>query len=466
MKIRISIFLLIVFLSYTGKAQEETQQENTQEEATQQEEEIQENKSAFSMDEAIDFALKKNRSAINAGRDVEAAEKQKWEAMAKGLPQLNGYVDYQNFLKQPVSLIPSEIFGDEGEFIEVAFGTKQNVNAGLTLSQLLFDGSYIVGLQSAKVFLEISRNAKEKTDLEVRKAVINAYGNVLVAEESVKILEKNKANLEKNLADTRRIYENGLIEEENVEQLQITLSDIENSYNNAARLKDIAYKLFNLTLGIDVNASVRLTDNLQDLTMENTRPELVETSFDIKNNVDYKIASNNKRTRELLLKLEKSRALPTLTSFLNAGYQGFSDSFTFLDGDQDWFGSSLLGVSLNIPVFSSFDRHARTQRARIALEKSKTMLTETEQQLRLELETARSNYQFAIEQYNTSKSNLELAERIEEKNQIKYAEGISSSFDLRQAQTQLYSIQQDYLQAMLAVINSKTNLETILNRKN
>ena len=446
MKTRIIFFLIIVLCSYAGNAQG--------------------NKRVFSMKEAIEFALKRNRSAINAERSVEAAKKQKWEAIATGLPQINADIDYQNYLKQPVSLIPSEIFGDEGEFIEVVFGTKHNVNANATLSQLLFDGSYLVGLQSAKVFLEISKNAKEKTDLEVRKAVINAYGNVLLAEETVKILAKNKANLEQNLADTQRIYDNGLIEEENVEQLQITLSTVENSYNNAVRLKDISYHLFNLTLGIKINTEVSLTDNLEDLTIANTNPDLIAVPFAIQNNVDYKIARNNTRAQELQLKFEKSKALPSLVGFVNAGYQGFSNEFSFLDREQRWFGVALLGINLDIPLFSGLQRHARTQRTKIELEKARTELTETEQRLRLELETSRSDYQFAIEQYNTSKKNLELAERIERKNQIKYKEGISSSFDLRQAQTQLYTIQQEYLQAMLDVINRKTDLEVILNRRN
>ena len=133
-------------------------------------------------------------------RDIEAANKQKWETIATGLPQIDASIDYQNFLKQQVSLIPAEFFGgNPGEFAEIIFGTKQTVNATATLTQIIFDGSYLVGLQSAKVFLEISKNAKEKTDLEVRKAVINAYGNVLLAEESVTILERNKDVLQKNL---------------------------------------------------------------------------------------------------------------------------------------------------------------------------------------------------------------------------------------------------------------------------
>jgi outer membrane protein TolC len=427
----------------------------------------QEKEYAFSLEKAIHFALENNRNAINATRTIDAAEKQKWETTAIGLPQIDVAVDYQNFLKQPVSLVPAEFFGGvAGDFEEVVFGTRQNVNATASLRQLIFNGSYLVGLQAARVFLEISKNAKEKTDLEIRKAVVNAYGNVLLAEESIKILEKNKSTLEKTLNETQKVYENGLTEEENVEQLQITFSTIENSYNNALRLKDIAYKMLNLTLGIPIDTKVTLTENLEALTLRNIQSDLATAPFSVENAIDYKIAKNNERSQELLLKLEKSKALPSLNAFINGGYQGFSNDFSFLQSNQRWFGISVFGVGLNVPVFSSFARGARTQRAKIEFEKAKTQLTETEQQLQLQLESARSDYQFSIEQYHTSKKNLELAERIESKNQIKYGEGVASGFDLRQAQTQLYATQQEYLRAMLHVITNKADLEVILNTKN
>ncbi|MCQ0110258.1 Outer membrane protein TolC [Zhouia amylolytica] len=418
----------------------------------------------FSLEEAVEFALENNRTAVNATRDIEIAEKQKWETTAIGLPQIDATVDYQNFLKQQVSLIPAEFFGgNSGEFEEVVFGTKQNVNATATLSQLIFDGSYLVGLQSAKVFLEISKNAKVKTDLAVRTNVISAYGNVLVAEESVKILEKNKATLENNLFETQKTFENGLAEEESVEQLQITLTEIENALNNSIRLRDIAYKLLSLSLGIDVTEKVDLTDQLEDLTIQSLAIELQDdTAFSMEENIDYKIAANDERSKELLVKLEKSRALPSLSGFLNGGYQAYNDEFTFFDKDQEWFGSSLIGLTLNIPIFSSLERTARTQRAKIEYEKSKTDLTEVEQRIKLELANAQSNYEFSVEKYNISKKNLNLAERIERKNQIKFTEGIATSFELRQAQVQLYSSQQDYLQAMLDVINSKVELDNIV----
>ena len=425
----------------------------------------QENTKSFSLQEAIDYALENNRTAKNAALDIKAAEKQKWETTTIGLPQISASIDYNNWLKQQVSLIPAEFFGgNPGEFSEIAFGTKQTLNATVKLEQLIFDGSYLVGLQSAKVFLEISKNAKEKTDLEVRKAVINAYGNVLLAEESVKILERNIDVLKKNLNEITKIYENGLEEEESVEQLQITLSGVESNLNNTTRLKTLAYQMLNITLGTDINSNTVLTDNLESLTSKHINLGLLTSEENIENTVDYKIAENDKTSKELLLKLEKSNALPTLKAFVNGGYSGNNENFDFLKKDQTWFGSSLLGVSMNIPIFSSGKRSAATQRARINLEKAKEDLTDTEQKLKLQIASAKSDYQFAIEDYDNKKLNLNLAERIEQKNQTKFFEGIASSFDLRQAQTQLYSSQQEFLQAMLDVINKKAELETVLNQ--
>ncbi len=416
---------------------------------------------SFSLDEAIVFALENNRTAKNAVRDIEAAKEQKWETTAAGLPQLNGNIDYLYNIKQQFE---DAVDFDQNGFID--FGAKQSVTATATLSQLVFDGSYLVGLQSAKVFLEISQNAKEKTDLEIRQGVINAYGNVLLSEESVAILERNKKTLQDNLNETRKIYENGLTEEENVEQLEITLASVESNLRNMNRLRDLSYQMLNITLGIDVNNETKLTDTLQTLTFQNITPSLLEADEDVTKTIDYKIAANDTRSKELLVKLEKSKALPSLSGFLTGSYLGNGDQFEFFTNNQTWLGIASFGFSLNIPIFSSLQRSASTQRAKINLEKAQDELIEVEQQLKFQIASAKSDYQLSIEEYETAKRNLRLSERIEKKNQVKFFEGVGSSFDLRQAQTQLYTAQQEYLQAMLDVITKKAALETILNTTN
>ncbi|MDO6820613.1 MULTISPECIES: TolC family protein [Zobellia] len=419
---------------------------------------------SFTLEEAIEFALENNYSAINAGRDIVDARKQKWETIADGLPQINGSVSYQNQLKQPVSLIPAEFAGGTpGEFVPIVFGQAHQASATATLTQKIFDGSYIVGVQATKSFLSYSANNEEKTDQEVRKSVVEAYGNVLLAKESVAILEKNKANLEKNLFETNKLYENGLGDEESVEQLQITLSSIESQLKNTVRLENITRQMLNLVMGIAIDAPTKLEEDLDDLAESQIDFALMESEFNMANNVDYKLAINLTEQRFFEWKLARSRALPTLSTFINYGSTAYSDSFTFFKSEQDWFDSSVLGLDLSIPLFSSGKRSASTARAKIAMEKAKTQLSEAEEQIRLQLEKAKSDYILSIEEYETAKQNLGLAERIENKNQIKYAEGIATSFDLRQAQTQLYDAQQGYLQSMVEVINKKTELEVIIN---
>jgi outer membrane protein TolC len=419
----------------------------------------------FTLEEAIEFALENNYSAINASRDMVDAQKQKWETIATGLPQIAGNISYQDQIKQPISLIPGDFLpnAEPGTFVPIVFGPPRSTAAIATLRQQIFDGSYIVGIQATKAFLSYSENNKEKTDQEVRQAVVESYGNVLLARESVEILKRNIATVEKNLYETQKLYENGLSEEENLEQLQITLASLKNILNSNERLQTITLQMLNTVMGLPIEHPTELTQGLDDLVTQETRPELLELDFLLENNTDYKLVTNLNQQRYYEWKLARSRALPTLNAFINYGWTEFGDPITILGSDRQGFESSILGFDLNIPIFSSLKRSATTQRAKIALEKAKTQLEETEQMLKLQHKQARSDYILAIETYQTSKENLSLAERIEKKNEIKYSEGIASSFDLRQAQTQLYQAQEEYLQAMVDVINKKTTLENILN---
>ena len=418
---------------------------------------------SFTLNEAIVFGLINNSSSKNSANDVKIANAKKWETIATGLPQINSFIEYNNNIKQPVSLVPAEFFGgNPGEFTELSFGTKQTIDGSITLTQLLFDGSYSVGLASIKLYMDIAFKAKIKTDLEVKRAVISAYGNALASAERVEVLKKNLLNIQNNLEEIQKIYNNGLTELENVEQLRITYGSIKNSLDYSTKLSKTSLNLLKLVMGYDIEKEIILTNNLQDLTLKNILEKKSIENFQIEKNIDYMMALNNKKSQQTLLTLEKSKALPTLRAFIKGGYDGNNDSFGFFKPEQNWYGYSIAGVSMSIPIFSSLRKSAKTEQAKIEFEKSKVDLSESEKKIIIQLDNANSEYEFAVNSYNNAVENVKLAEKIERKNQIKFLEGIISGLELRQAQIQLYTIQNQLLQSMLEVINKKTNLEIIL----
>jgi outer membrane protein TolC len=221
--------------------------------------------------------------------------------------------------------------------------------------------------------------------------------------------------------------------------------------------------MLKVTLGMELTDTLVLTDKLDQLSVANMDLAFAQTEFTLANNVNYQMAQNFSEQRQLELKLEKSKALPSMYANVNFGYNAFNNQFAFFTENQKWMNYSNMGVSLNVPIFSSFMRSARTQQARIAVDKANTQLKEAEQKLQLQFDKAKSDYEFSIEEYNSAKNNLRLAERIEKKQAIKFAEGLSSSFEFNEAQRQLYTAQQNYLQSMTNIINKKAALASVLN---
>tara|TARA_B100000575_G_scaffold285323_1_gene280467 strand:+ start:770 stop:2113 length:1344 start_codon:yes stop_codon:yes gene_type:complete len=417
-----------------------------------------------SLEEALAFGEQNNRNIKKASMEIRKAYKDQWSTIAIGLPQISANADYQNFIELPTSLIPAQFFGgNEGEFAEVQFGTPQTMMAGLTLQQLIFDGSYIVGLEASKIFLKISENIFEKTLLEVRKNIVQTYSSVLLARENIDFLEKNKNNLEKNLLELNQLYENGFEEEESVEQIRLTLSGVKTQLRYVNNIERITLDMLKLLMGFPIKSPLILSDNLEKLTNDSLFNFKVPQNLNLDNNIDIKIAENNLLSETLLYRYERSKGLPRLSAFLNGNYTGNSESFTFTQQGQKWFGAALLGINLQIPVFSSLRRSALSQKAKISMLQAENDLTETQERIFIEVKAAENDYKLAVENYFTNKENLELAKRIEKKNQLKYFEGVTSSFVLREAQLQLYSAQNNYIKSIQEVIQKKLSLQTILN---
>ena len=418
--------------------------------------------SAVSLEEAIEWGMIHNRTMQNANLDLQKAQKQKWETLSIGFPQISGNLIYQNNIEQPVSLIPAEFFGGQaGGFSEVTFGTKQTAMGSVELRQLLFDGTYVVGVQGIKHFLEIADNVFEKTQLEVERIIIESYLGALAAKENVEILERNITAISSSVEEAHQLFKSGFGEEESVEQLRITHVSLGNQLDYAKNMVKLSNSVMKLLLGIPLENPLEITDNLEGLVLKSTTLETVDSGYE--NNIDLRIAENKIITEELMYRLEKAKSLPSLTAFVNGAYMGNNENFTFTEKDQKWFGSSAIGLRVKIPIFSSFGRTASSQKAKIILEQAKTSFEEAKGKIHVEYEQAINNYQLAIKKHFNTKDQLDLAERIEKKNKTKFFEGLATSFELREAQIQLYSFQQNYIETMRNLVAKKTALDIVIN---
>ena len=417
---------------------------------------------SFSLNEAVEWGMNYNRTLKRATIEVQKAHKEKWKTLSIGFPQINANLIYQNNIEQPVSLIPAQFFGGQaGEFAEVIFGTKQTAIGTVELNQLIFDGTYVVGVQGIRHFIETAENVLEKTQIEVKKAIVTSYVNALVARESLAVLKKNAHALEKNIEEAHQLYKNGFTEEETVEQLRLTLSSLNSQIRYLSKSTDLANNVFKLLLGIELTENFDFSNSLEELATLHLLEEDPTASYE--NNIDIRLAENELTSEGFLYRLERAKGLPSFSAFLNGSYMGNNDEFDFTNSSQKWFGSSAFGFKLRVPIFSSFGKMASAQKAKLSVLQAETKLIEVKAQIYVDWQNALNNYALAKEEHATALENLSLAERIEKKNTTKFFEGLSGSFDLRQAQLQLYQAQQNAIQGMRNVILEKTILDTIIN---
>ncbi len=424
-------------------------------------------KKNFTLKEAVDFALQNNSNIKKAQNNVLKARKKVWETTSMGFPQIDATASYQKFIEQPVNLLPAKIFNPQAPpdtYVPIKFGTEQNMKWSATLKQLIFSGSYLVGLQSARTYKKISENAEIKTRQKVKEAVINAYGNALLTEESIKILQHNIEVVKQNLYEVNEMYKNGLVEETDVQQLKITLANLQNQVDFMKRMQKTAYEMLNFVMGRPVESELKLSDNIETLKNQAMDMDLLQTVFQPEQNIDYLIFQNQLKAKKLQVKFEKSKALPTIAAFVNYGKNAYNNDFEFFKSDQAWYEQSIFGLQVNIPIFTSLGRTARVKQAKLDFENAKIELSDKAKQLKLQFDRAKNEYEHSFKNYEIAKENLHLAEKIEEKERIKFKEGIGNSFQLNQARMQLYQSQQQYLQSIIEIINKKTILENLLGK--
>jgi outer membrane protein TolC len=417
----------------------------------------------FNLKEAQDFAVKNSYKVRNSQFDLDMARKKVKENLSYGFPQIDASVDYSYFIALPTSLIPGEFFDrPPGEYIEVQFGTKNNMTAGVTLNQLIFDGRYFIGLQYAKIFEQLSVESLEKSEEDIKETVTQTYYNILVGQEALKVLDSTLVILEKTRFETGELFKEGFAEQTDYDQLTLTVTDIQNSINSVKRQNEIGYKLLNYQLGIDLDQQVTLTETLDDLIRQASSAALVDQQFNLEQHIDYRLVSSQEEMKLLSLKNEKAAYYPSLKGFLFLQENAQRNEFDFTDPEEPWFLTSSTGISMKVPILSSGYRKSKVSQAQIDLEKIQNTKEQVAEGLKLSIARSRLDYKTALENYVREVQNVELSLEIYQKALTKYNEGIATSVELTQQHNQFLDSERKYFQTVRNLLDAKNSLDKAL----
>jgi outer membrane protein TolC len=417
-------------------------------------------KTLFNLKEAQDYAIENNYKNKKALLDIDIAKKKVWETTAAGLPQVSANAKLQKFIDIPVSLAPANAFNPAApadELAELQFGLDYSNSYGITASQLIFDGSYIVGLQAAKTYKNLSISNQIKTEIELNEGVKQAYFTVLIAEENTAVLKSSKEAVDEILRETTALYKEGMVDEQSVDQLTLSVNELRTAVGIAQGQIRFARKLLKLQMGMDIAKEITLTQGLA-VFIDEVQTKTEEQAFMVENHVDYNLVETTMRLQKLNLRKEKYSFLPSINLFLSHEQQNMNTKFDAFSGGT-WYPMTVVGAQLTLPILTSGSRLSKMSQAKIEYEKAEISTKEVEQSLLYQTQVAQSNYETSYETYLNQKANMALAKKIYDKTVLKYKEGVASSLDLSQTQNQYLTAEGKYIKSLLDLLTSKSQLK-------
>lgn len=434
----------------------------------------------LSLTQAQEYALKNNQNAKNASIDAELAKKKIWEVTTIGLPQISAQANYQHLFTVPEisfggitylatnlpagtaitadDIINKNVFLGYQAMPPVKLGVKNNATLDITVSQIVFSGEYIVGLQASKVFYQMSDQARQKTETDLKEQVANSYNIILVLQENKEIMANTLFNVKKTLSDMRQMNKAGFIEATDVDQIELVSLNLENGVSSLNRQVLAMMDLLKFQMGMPYETEIELTDKI-DIQVNGIVLETVtSTTFDPANNINYKILTTSEALANLNLKREKSTYLPNMVAV-------FRHSEKLNKPDFDFAPRDVFQLSMNIPIFSSGQRRVKVQERELELQKTTLSKEMVKSGLQLEYLNAKNEILNAYDKLQNEKKNIELTQRIYEKTLAKFKEGMASSMDISTAQNQYLTAQGNYYSSVLALLNAKTKLDKLTNKQ-
>jgi outer membrane protein TolC len=419
---------------------------------------------SFSLKEAQDYAYANNYDLKNSAFDVQIAKKLVKQNTAIGLPQMDGGIDYMDYLTLPTSLIPGDFIGKPGTTFPIKFGSEYNATLRARLTQLIYSGQYLVGLQTAKAFLETAKQKMLKDKMDVRDLVSEAYIGFLIVEESTKILDSTYKTVNQMLEDGKATLKQGLIEDIDVDQMELNRSNLEATLITTKSQQLIAYNYLKFLLGINGSQDITLTDNLTFFLNNVNQDFLVNQQFDYARNIDYTILKKQEYLTLMQYKLSKTAFQPTLAGFFGISGNAQRNEWSFFNDKYPWYKTVNWGLTLSVPIWSSGSRRYTMDQARLNVEKMKVMDEKVRVQLQLQVETSKKDFTNSFLVFGNKKKGLDIAGRIYEKTFSKYRQGVSSSTDLNQKYNQFLLSESDYIQSLYDLLKNRIKLAKLLEK--
>ena len=421
-----------------------------------------ENKSELklSLKEAQEYAIQHNKMVISAHMDVEASKIALWETISNGLPQLSATGSFTDNLKLMTTLLPGEFFGKPAGTKEpITFGSQYNTGGSVQASLLLFNAPFYIGIETTKLVQKLSEKSLYKSELDTKESVCSAYFLILVSEKSLQILDGNIANLNETLKSTRAMFSAGMAESTDVDQMVSNVTMVENTRSSMLRTIELNYNLLRFQLGLTSDTQIILSETLESLTSEINIDALLSQQFDHKQNVNYMLIEGQEQMSFLALKTQKASVLPTLSGFYSYGINGMGDKVS----GQQWFRNSMTGLQLSIPIFASGQRYSQIKKAQINLEKARTTKDMVSEQLLLQEKQIRYDLVNANLQYKSQKENVDVSRRVYASMENKFRQGMASSLDLTQANSLYLQAENNYISALMNLLQTKLALDKLLN---
>ena len=414
----------------------------------------------ISLDEAVSYALQNNLNIKSTQLDALSAEARIGEIRAVGLPQVTGQLGLNNNLIIQRVFLPAQ-FADpsappDAPPIAAQFGVTYAGNAGVTLSQLIFNGSYFVGLKAAATYRELAQKNLAKSKVDVAEAVTKAYYSVQVAEQRAGVLDLNITRLDSLLRETRILNETGFVERIDVNRLEVQLNNLRTEKQKVQNLIELSYSLLKYQMGMPLDQSIRLKDSLADIDLEQLRTSTLGT-VDYAKRIEYSLLTTQGKLAELDIRNIRSGYLPTVAGVLTYGHNNGRNDFGDLFSSR-WFNNSLLGINIQIPIFDGFQKKYQLQQAKITLDKVGIGRKILEQSIDLQARQATITIQNAFETLETEKRNLALAEEVVRVSRIKYKEGVGSNIEVISAESSLKEAQTNYFAALYDLMIAKVDL--------